>query len=222
MPCPTLHAFDSRAKIVAVLCGKWMCPQCARENARLWAWRCKIHIKARNNRAYFWTFTLRGKFETANEGYLALPGLWNRLRMRILRSTGKGWSYCAFVEGQPQRGYMPHFHVISMSKSPYRLKDLAMYSGFGYQADEKRINSAKAATYCAKYASKQNPKTPHGFRRVRASRDWAKLPPYTKKPLYIKAKSESTMDYLLRVAEGTDSNLQDVVDRWLDIGENVT
>jgi hypothetical protein len=222
MPCPTLYAFDNRAKIVAVLCGKWSCPQCARENARMWAWRCKIHIKERDNRAYFWTFTLRGKFKTASQGYIALPRLWDRLRKRLRRSLGTTWSYCAFVEGQSQRGYMPHFHVISMSKSPCRLKDLAMQSGFGYQAEEKIINSSKAASYCAKYASKQNPKTPRGFRRVRASRDWAKLPDYAKKPLIIKARSESTVDYLLRVATTTGESLQDIVDAWLDIGEFVT
>lgn len=114
---------------------------------------------------------------------------------------------------------MPHFHVISMQKSPVRLKDLAMYSGFGYEAKEDKINGHKAASYCAKYASKQNPNTPKGFRRVRASRDWAKLPPFSADPLIVKTREETTTDYLLRVHEKTGRDLQSLVDAWLDTGQ---
>jgi hypothetical protein len=162
---------------------------------------------------------MRSKYHTAYEAYMALPGLWDRLRKRLKRAGISTWSYCAFVEGQPKRGYMPHFHVISMQKSPLRLKDIAMHSGFGYEAKEQQINGPKAASYCAKYASKQNPNTPKGFRRVRASRDWTKLPPRTVDPLLVKAKSETTSDYLIRVAECTGKPLQDLVDAWLDTGQ---
>jgi len=96
-----------------------------------------------------------------------------------------------------------------------------MYSGFGYEAEETRINSAKAAFYCAKYASKQNPNTPKGFRRVRASRDWAKLPERDFPAIIVKSKLELTSDYLLRVADLTQKPLQDLVDSWLDIGESL-
>jgi len=113
---------------------------------------------------------------------------------------------------------MPHFHVISMCASPVRLKDLAMYSGFGYEAKEQKINGPKAASYCAKYASKQNPHTPKGFRRVRASRDWQKLPPFKGDPLIVKTKTETTAEYLIRAADTTGKALQDLVDAWLDIG----
>jgi len=219
--CPTMHAFNMRAKVVAVMCGSWNCPDCARQNARMWAWRCKLHIQEHGGRAYFWTLTLRGKFRTAGEGYLALPGLWDRLRKRLARAGVQGWSYCAFVEGQPGRGYMPHFHIISMIKCPIRLKDLAMASGFGFQADEQRINDKKAASYCAKYASKQNPHTPKNFRRVRASRDWAKLPDKDYPAIIVKSKAEGTVDYLLRVADLTGASLQDIADQWLDIGEAI-
>lgn len=217
MTCPTMHAFNQRAQVVAVLCGSWNCPTCARENARLWAWRCKLTVQKHDNGAYFWTFTMRAKYRTAFAAYKDLPALWRHLVRRLKRLGVKSWTYCAFVEGQPKRGHMPHFHVISIQKSPVRLKDLAMNSGFGYQADEKRINSAKAANYCAKYASKQNPHTPKGFRRVRASKDWEKLPDKDYPAIIVKSRNESTADYLLRVADFTGADLQAIADKWQDV-----
>src|SRR5574340_1236878 len=175
--CPAFFAFDEGGNLHAVQCGQWSCPNCAKHLARLWAWRCRLQVEKHGNTAWFWTLTLRGKYHTAEQGYKALPRLWDNIRKRVQRAE-RDWSYCAFVEGQPQRDYMPHFHAISLSKAPCRLKDLAMECGFGYQAKESYINSAKAANYCAKYASKTNPATPKGFRRVRASRDWAKLPAF--------------------------------------------
>lgn len=76
-----------------------------------------------------------------------------------------------------------------------------MLAGFGYQATETRINSRKAAGYCAKYASKVSPKTPKGFRRVRASRDWAKLPEAEYPLILVKSRSETVTAYLTRVSD---------------------
>lgn len=109
---------------------------------------------------------------------------------------------------------MPHFHVISLSKAPYRIKDLAHDCGFGYQAAESIINGQKAANYCAKYASKTNPATPKGFRRVRASRDWAKLPDYEGVHLLVKAGKELLSDYLLRVHWVTGVDMDDLLFVW--------
>lgn len=89
-----------------------------------------------------------------------------------------------------------------------------MQAGFGYQATERKVNSGKAANYCAKYASKQSPKTPKGFRRVRASQDWSKLPEGEYDPLLVKSRGEYLHDYFLRVAVATDTKLQVIVDRW--------
>jgi len=196
--CPAFYAFDGEGNLHAIQCGQWSCPTCAKTLARLWAWRCRLHLEASGGEAWFWTLTLRGKFHTAAQGYNALPSLWDNLRKRVQRAH-KTWSYCAFVEGQPQRDYMPHFHVISMQQAPMRLKDLAMECGFGYQAKATIVNSGKAANYCAKYASKTNPATPKGFRRVRSSRDWAKLPDYDGDPLLVKGRQELLSDFLLRV-----------------------
>lgn len=215
MTCPSLYAFGEDGNLYAVQCGQWSCPSCAKHLARMWGWRCRLHVEKSKTPAYFWTFTLRGRFRTPEAGYIALPGLWDRLRKRIQRQI-PDWSYCAFVEGQPQRDYMPHFHVISMEQAPQRIKDLAMYSGFGYEAKESTINSQKAANYCAKYASKTNPATPKGFRRVRASQDWTKLPEYDGVSLLVKSRKEFLSDYLFRVHMYSAVPMDDLLDIWVN------
>lgn len=213
MSCPSFYAFDNEGNLHAVQCGQWSCATCAKHLSRLWAWRCRLHVAQAGGEAYFWTLTLRGKYHTPAQGYKALPHLWDNLRKRIQRSQ-KTWTYCAFVEGQPKRDYMPHFHVISMCKAPIRIKDLAHECGFGHQAYESLINSSKAANYCAKYASKTNPATPKGFRRVRASQDWAQLPDYEGDPLLVKAKSELLSDFLLRVHWISGVPMDDLLYVW--------
>lgn len=211
--CPALFAFNSEGNLHAVKCGQWSCVSCAKDLARLWAWRCRLHVEQANTQAYFWTFTMGSRVRTAARGYAILPTLWDNLRKTVQRSCSD-WSYCAFVEGQTHRGNMPHFHVISMISAPRRIKDLAVQCGFGYQATQTPINSQKAANYCAKYASKTNPATPKGFRRVRASQDWAKMPPYDGEPLIVRGKRELLSDYLLRVHWKTGVDIDDLLYVW--------
>lgn len=187
-----------------------------KKNARLWSWRVSLHITKRGGPAYFWTFTLGRKYKTAEQGFAALPGLWDRLRKYISRNIDGRWEYCAFVEGQPLRGHMPHFHIISLTKCPKRIKDVAVWNGFGYQAKEERINSGKAAAYVTKYASKQSPKTPPGFRRVRTSAHWEKLPVRENSTIFVQATKESLQDYLTRVASETAIPLDEIVQTWLN------
>lgn len=175
----------------------------------------RIHCTAHHGPCYFWTFTLGRKYKTAEQGFETLPKLWDRLRKFIQRRVKGKWEYCAFVEGQPKRGHMPHFHVISLTKSPKRIKDVAVWNGFGHEAYEDRITSGKAASYVSKYASKQSPVTPKSFRRVRASRGWAKLPERDATVIYVQAQKESLQDYLARVASETSVPLDDVVNTWL-------
>lgn len=213
--CPQMYAFNQDAQLIAVRCGSWYCPHCMKTNARHWSWRVSLHISNSGKTAWFWTLTLGRKYKTAEQGFAALPGLWDRFRKYIARLHEGRWEYVAFVEGQPQRGHMPHFHILSLSKCPLRLKDVAVWSGFGYQAKEVKVNSAKAAAYVTKYASKQSPKTPCGFRRVRASRGWTKLPTRPDVHLIVQAKQESLQDYLERVASETSTPLDSVLDTWL-------
>jgi hypothetical protein len=184
-------------------------------NARQWSWRVSLHVSGTGKPAFFWTLTLGRKYKTAAEGFAALPRLWDRFRKYIKRLQPGVWQYVAFVEGQPKRGHMPHFHIISLTKCPKRLKDVAVWSGFGYEAKETRVTSGKAAAYVAKYASKQSPVTPKGFRRVRSSQGWTKLPKHGDDILIVQATKESLQDYLTRVASETGIPMDAIVEAWL-------
>lgn len=212
--CPVMKAFTSKGKVVYVYCGQWSCQRCAKMLAKSWGWRVRIHVELRGKQAYFWTFTLPSKYRSASTGFAALPALFARLR-EIMRNQPERWEYCAFVEGQPKRGYMPHFHIISLTRSPRRIKDLATKVGFGYMATETAVTSGKAGQYCAKYASKQSPVTPKGFRRVRTSQGWSKLPVGTMLDEYIvKSRTEHMWEYLLRVHDITGVAPELLLDRW--------
>lgn len=211
--CPICKAFNPGGKIVNVYCGRWDCERCSKINSRMWAWRVRIHIESARGGAFFWTLTLGSKYEAAVDGYRALPRLWDTFRKMVQRIVGK-WEYCAFVEGQPKRSGMPHFHIISLVKAPKRLKDMAMQAGFGYQAKEIAVTSSGAASYVAKYASKQDEAMPRDFRRVRTSRGWARLPTYHGMSLIVKARKEFLSEYLLRVAEITGVDLETLHARW--------
>jgi len=211
--CGDLHAFRVDGTVVIVFCGKWSCKRCAKVNANLWAWRVRLYIGETGNGAWFWTFTLGSKYRTRKAGYEALPKLWDTLRKELQRRFGK-WEYCAFVEGQPKRSGMPHFHVISFIKSPIRIKDMAVHVGFGHQAYEEPVSDKKAGFYVAKYASKSDSHMPGGFRRVRTSRGWPKLPPYHGTRFIVKSANESLADYLLRVAEISGVDPDVLERRW--------
>jgi len=213
--CGDLHAFKHDGTVVIVFCGKWSCKRCSKVNANLWAWRVRLYIGEQGSEAWFWTFTLGSKFKTRKSGYLALPKLWDTLRKELQRQFGK-WEYCAFVEGQPQRGSMPHFHVISLVKSPIRIKDLAVHVGFGHQAFEEFVSDKKAGYYVAKYASKTDAKMPSGFRRVRTSRGWPKLPAYHGQRYIVKSASETLADYLLRVSKVSGVFEEVLHQRWVN------
>lgn len=210
-----MKAFNSQGKVVVVYCGLWSCKRCQKVLARQWAWRTRLHVDRAGKPAYFWTLTLRGNVRTASHGFKIIPRLWDTLRKAVQRAVGK-WEYIAFVEGHPKRGNIPHFHIISMSKAPRRIKDLAMYAGFGHQAKEKRVDGAGAAGYVAKYASKQHEDTPRGFRRVRASRTWHKLPEGSYDAFIVKAFTETVSMYILRVHDLTGIPMETLLQRWAD------
>lgn len=213
--CPQMYAFNTDGALIAVRCGSWYCPKCMKTNSLHWSWRVRLHLNKRTGTAYFWTLTMGRKYKTAQQAYAALPRLWDRFRKYIQRHHEGRWEYVAFVEGQPQRVDMPHFHIISLIKSPKRLKDIAVWSGFGHQAKEVKVHTDKAAWYVAKYASKQSPSCPRGFRRVRASTGWTKLPEKEGAKLIVQAGKESLQDYLTRVASETAVPLDQIVQTWL-------
>jgi len=55
---------------------------------------------------------------------------------------------------------------------------------------------------------------PKGFRRVRVSQKWAKLPPYIGNKLYVKSKKETITAFLMRVSGATGRDIDDLWDDW--------
>lgn len=219
--CISFYAFTSKGKIRAVACGKWSCAVCAKDNARMWAWRARIQLDGTQETYYVWTFTLGSRYVLPKDGYKALPKLWDNLRKVVQRWYAKvtgdrtfKWVYMAFVEAQSKKRKMPHFHIITNVEAPYRIKDFAVHNGFGHQAKQDEINSVKAAYYVTKYVSKGDPSMPKSFRRVRTSQKWAKLPPFIGDKLYVKSKKESITDFLIRVSEATDTDIDDLWEQW--------
>lgn len=219
--CIAFYGFTGLGKIRAVPCGKWSCEVCRKHNAKMWAWRARIQIDGSTETFWCWTFTLGSKYKTPRQGYEALKKLWNALRMNMQRhyckdGTGKKlkWTYMAFVEIQPKKRKMPHFHILTNIPAPYRIKDFAVHNGFGHQAKSDEIDSQKAAYYVTKYTSKGDPNMPTKFRRVRTSQNWAKLPPYVGDKLYVKSRNETITAFLLRVADETDTSIDDLWEQW--------
>jgi len=220
--CPTFLAFTKNGEIKPVFCGLWSCPQCAINNARKWAWRVSIHIDASDSHAWFWTLTMSNKIKDRAYAYKLLPKLWDNLRKKMQRFYPDKWEYCAFVEGQPLRSNMPHFHVISMFKAPKKFKTMAVECGFGYQAKQKVVTSKKAAWYVAKYASKGDSNMPKNFRRVRASQTWSQLPEGGQQELLVKSRTETLGAFIMRVHDETNVPHELLLERWYSASDKFT
>jgi hypothetical protein len=114
------------------------------------------------------------------------------------------------VEEHPHRAFIPHLHLISLQKSPSRLKDLANHAGFGFMAHEVLINGPKAAWYVSKYTTKQGYQMPRNFRRVRVCQAWPTLPtPLYETQIYPMRQNETIGIYCARVSRmvGLDTTL---------------
>jgi hypothetical protein len=197
--CPYTIGFTRAGTIKAITCGMWACPTCRAKLAAEWSKRAYLHVHAHNDEAYCWHLTLRPDVQNAYQGYLVIKVAWDNLRKQVQRRLGK-FSYLAAVEAHPRRHKIPHFHIVTLTPSPERLKDLAYHAGFGYIAKEEKIFSERGAAYVTKYASKYDPSIPKNFRRVRTSQDWAKLPPYAGAPLLVKARTETLASFIIRCA----------------------
>jgi hypothetical protein len=213
--CPTDCAFRATdGQAVPLLCGSWNCRLCSLKKAAHWAKIARFGIETLDSQSWFWTLTMSNKVRTRARAFERLPTMWNSFRMSIQRHT-PFWLYVAFVEGQPQRGYMPHFHILSSVPSYARLKDIAVAAGFGIQAKEIQITTEGAAAYVAKYASKQGWDAPKKFRRVRASKAWPRPPEEPKDPYIVKYKRESVTAYLMRVSQATKRDLGSLYEDYM-------
>jgi len=219
--CIAFWAFDQDASLKPVPCRKWSCEICQVYNAKMWAWRAELQIENDPLQWYMWTLTLGSEYKDVRKAYDKLKTLWDKLRTYMKREYSARyntkfftWPYMAFVEGQPQRGNMPHFHILSALPAPERIKDFAVKCGFGFMADEREINGKGAAAYVAKYASKGAAVIPKNFRRVRTSHGWGDVPAFDGKTLYVKGRAESTTAYLIRVSDATGRSIDNLWDDW--------
>jgi len=220
--CPVDVAFKSQSgTAVALVCGSWNCPTCSKLLAREWARIAKYGVDHIGETAWFWTLTMSRKVKTREKAFEIMPTLWNSLRMAVQRASGL-WLYIAFVEGQPHRAYMPHFHVLGSVPSWRDFAEIAVAAGFGYQAKEKPITSDGAAGYVSKYASKQGWDAPRGFRRVRASRKWPRPPDEPKDKYLVRSNSETLYGFLERVANTTHRDVGELYEDYrLTIGDPI-
>ncbi len=223
--CPVTIGFNLDGKARPVYCGQWSCKDCSKRLAKRWSKRVSDHIRfmAKRHEAatgelmpeyWFITLTLGRRYKTTVGGFQAVPHLWQRLH-KAMRRRYTSWQYVAFIEGQPKRGFMPHFHIISSEPLPVPLNkkgimtqhathDYAVKMGWGFEVEQEQVSGPKNAAYISKYASKQSPKTPKGFRRVRPSRGWKQLDKDPAKRLIVKSRGEGMADYIQRVTEATD------------------
>jgi len=231
--CPRMWAFDYEGQTKPVFCKQWSCKHCSKILARQWARDVAYHINQAQAAAsllgmkadfFFCTFTLGSGYHEVAHGFQAIKRLWDTFRKAMQRYY-PGWQYVAFVEGQPKRGGMPHFHIISAKPLPIKpnkkgrvtrhmIHDFAYKMGWGFEAEVEAVDGPQAGLYVAKYASKQSPSTPKGFRRVRASQRWQRAPDPERLPLIVQAKGEVDEIYLMRVAGLTGCEIDDLRPRW--------
>lgn len=215
--CPRgFRAFNANSEVVHLACDQWKCDSCR----AVLSWRCAqdvwYGINLWDGNSYHWTLTLPGEIKTPAQAFNVLRGAWDNLRKSMQRKCDSFY-YAAFVELHPKRAGIAHFHVVSCQKAPERLKDLAHHSGFGYMATESLIEGKEAAFYVSKYTSKQGAVMPKGFRRVRFSQVWPRLPdPLYEVQVYPMLQGEGVGEYLRRMANILETDPRILLERWLD------
>lgn len=206
--------FNTEGNVVSVACDRWKCDVCRQVLSYRWAARVRYGMALYGGPAYHWTLTLPGKIKTSTFAFMVLPHLWDNLRKTMQRENGT-WDYAAFVEIHPHRVGIAHFHIITFQRSWTRIKDRAAHAGFGYMATEQFVEGWEAARYVSKYTSKQGAQMPKGFRRVRLSQHWPKLPDALYEiPLLPMRNRESLGAYLERVSVKTAIPQIDLFARW--------
>lgn len=187
-------------------CNSWTCPRCGqirakREYAKIVA---GAEVLAKDNKFWFWTITCRGRelsLSDSESEYLQWTNrLFTALRYRC-KKQGDTWAYVQVTERQ-KRGH-PHSHVLftwapddivhyekgdwlpNGAKASHDgvwsqwFHDRAVSAGLGPMVDMSEVRSHQAVSrYVAKYLFKtaMTEVWPKGWRRVRYSQSWPKLP----------------------------------------------
>jgi hypothetical protein len=218
-----MACFTSDGKPKLLRCGQWACKRCRHTLAREWASIVRYgmtELMQHGGTPLFWTFTLGTRYTDAADAYKHLKRLWDNIRKSIQREQGV-FHYVAFIEGQPKRKNMPHWHVVTFATVPRKwrrrknprmwIKDFAAHYGLGHQAVEIMITTDAAAAYVSKYVSKATLGIPKYFRRVRSSEAWPEKPEPPTKPYLVRGGKETLDAYLLRVEQASGRDIDDLL-----------
>lgn len=221
--CPMAVAFTQDGTASLLYCGKWDCQHCKPFNAGKWAQIGKFAVAyGQSGRlpVVFWTLTLGSNYTTTEQGYKALPKLWDNFRKALQRTIGR-FDYIAVVEEQPKRRKMPHFHVLAFAqipagyskrRDPHKwIKDFGVKMGFGHQCKELPVDDYLVVVYLMKYLSKDGQGLPKNFRRVRTSTTLPRPPDQAKKPYIVRSFGEPIQDYLFRVEDISGRDIDDLL-----------
>lgn len=160
-------------------CKQWKCPYCAEVNKALWAAR-GFHgaqeLSGEEKTINFLTLTSHEKLSPA-ASLAVWPKAWQKLRQRAYRAADH-FDYLLVPE-QHKDGRL-HVHAVETAGLGERWwKNNGRECGLGFMAEEEEAHTpAGAAFYVVKYLTKSiaYQDWPRGFRRVRVSRGWPKLP----------------------------------------------
>jgi hypothetical protein len=123
---------------------------------------------------------------------------------------------------------MPHFHILTWEPPPivpnknnrvtkHMLHDWAFNRGWGFQIELEEVTPGQAASYVAKYATKQSKFTPKHFRRVRCSKDWPAIDRDKLQAWYVPIRNETGVDFVLRVSEATGIEPDDLYPKYIEV-----
>jgi hypothetical protein len=172
---------DLKAIVFMPDCGKWGCSYCAQQMAFRWqlnAFKGATAYLAQGIPMAFITLTSRGGAGRSVDTALQTFAVgWPRLRKKALYANGQ-FEYVLIPE-QHKNGIL-HCHLIATNQLTQRWwKDNAFKSGMGYMSKVLALSdSGLVPQYVAKYLGKDFVRVqwPKGFRRVRTSKNWPKLP----------------------------------------------
>ncbi len=165
-------------------CKRWACEYCGPNRARWFmvvaAYGHEV-LTGDGKVIQFATITSNAKIRTVAGGISRWRENWPKL-MRRMKRQSENMDYLQIPEQHKDGAY--HVHLLTTASVSKRwLKDNAASCGFGYIADiEQVLHAGKAASYVAKYLTKQSHalKWPRYFRRVNTSREWPRPHPLEK------------------------------------------
>jgi len=170
---------ERKAIIFQPRCKQWSCPACAKINKSLWALRTNYGVETlieQGHEIFFTTLTTHERL-SAETALVVWPKQWGKLAQRARRAADV-FEYLLVPE-RHETGKI-HVHLLDTAGLPTRWwKDNGRESGLGYMNESGEVKSgAAAARYTTKYLSKQleYQAWPKGFRRVRTSQKWPRLP----------------------------------------------